>query len=230
MAVKRKILTENPCKELEPIKKRDNSRKFRYYNQEQLSRMFTVLQEEPLYPLIRVAVFYGLRRSELCGLRWDSIDFVSNRLTINHTVVHMQTVVAKHKTKSKTSHRSFPPLPEIKQLLLNLQAVEAENRRLFGREYIESPYIFKWPNGKPYDPDYVNRKFVKLIRTHGLGEITLHGLRHSCASLLLAQGLNLKMVQEWLGHSDIQLTADTYGHLDSEVKRGIGEAIAGCLG
>ena len=73
----------------------------------------------------------------------------------------------------------------------------------------------------------ISRKFVQLIKKHDLDEITLHGLRHSCASLLIAQGYNLKIVQDWLGHADISLTANIYGHLDLSLKRSVGDAIAG---
>ena len=224
-AVKSKIISENPCKGVELPEQED--REMHYYNREQLDRMFTALRNEPLYPLIRVAALYGLRRSELCGLQWDSVNFTDNTLTIKHAVVHLQTVVAKDKTKSKSSRRTFPLLGEIRELLLGLKAQEQENRCLFEREYIESPYIFKWPNGKPLDPSYVSRKFVQLIKKHELDEITLHGLRHSCASLLIAQGYNLKIVQDWLGHADISLTANIYGHLDLSLKRSVGDAIAG---
>ena len=227
-AVKSKIISENPCKGVELPEQED--REIHYYNREQLERMFTALCDEPLYPLIRVAALYGLRRSELCGLQWDSVNFTDNTLAIKHTVVHLQTVVAKDKTKSKSSRRTFPLLGDTRELLLRLQMQEQENRRLFAGEYIESPYIFKWPNGKPLDPSYVSRKFVQLIKKHGLDEITLHGLRHSCASLLIAQGYNLKIVQDWLGHADISLTANIYGHLDLSLKRSVGDAIAGIFG
>ena len=229
MAIERKALIANPCRELKPIKTKRKGKKIQFYNQEQLDQLFMVMCNESLFPIIHVAAYYGLRRSEICGLQWNSVDFLSNMFTIERTVVHMQTTEAKDSAKSKTSYRSFPLLPETRELLLRLKALEDENRKDFGREYIESPYIFKWPYGKPYAPDYLTRAFRELIEKHELEKITLRGLRHSCASLLLAQGMNLKMVQEWLGHSDIQLTADTYGHLDMTVKRSIGNVIAECF-
>lgn len=228
LAVRRKILVENPCKGLELPG--SEPKEVCFYNKEQLERMFLALRDEPLYPLIRIAALYGLRRSELCGLRWDSVDFVNNSLTINHTVVHLKTVVAKNKTKSKSSRRTFPLIEDVRELLLELKEQEQENRRLFGKEYLDNPYIFKWPNGKPLDPDYVSRKFVKLIRAHELDAITLHGLRHSCASFLIAQGYNMKIVQDWLGHANISITADIYGHLDSSPKQGVANTIAGHFG
>lgn len=142
----------------------------------------------------------------------------------------MQTTVAKNRTKSKSSRRTFPLLPDIREMLLELKERERENRRLLGNSYVNSPYVFKGPDGKPYDPDYITRKFGQLVEKYGLDKITPHGLRHSCASLLIAEGYNMKIVQDWLGHADISLTANTYGHLDMSLKRGVGDAIAGIFG
>jgi len=135
--------------------------------------------------------------------------------------------VAKDTPKSNASRRTFPLTPEIHALFLQAKADEAASRRLLGREYHECPYIFKWPDGKPYSPDFVSQKFSKLLKQHGLPHIRFHELRHSCASLLIAQGFNLKDVQEWLGHADITLTANTYAHLDITRKKSIVDSIAG---
>ena len=104
---------------------------------------------------------------------------------------------------------------------------ERENRRLFGRDYHENQYIFKWPDGKLYIPHYISEKFPKLLAQYGLPHIRLHDLRHSCASLLLTmEGVTMKDVQEWLGHANISMTADIYGHLDMARKSLIVGSIA----
>ena len=95
-----------------------------------------------------------------------------------------------------------------------LKEQEEENRLLFGRGYNRNDYVFKWPDGKPFAPDFVTRHFSNLLRNNGLPHIRFHELRHSCASLLLNNGSTLKDVQEYLGHSNIKTTADIYGHLD----------------
>jgi len=184
----------NPCDGLRLPKQQKPE--FSFYTAEQLSNLFTVIQDEPLYPLIRVTAIYGLRKSELLGLQWDSVDFQANTLIIKHTVVKQKSLVAKDKTKNAASRRTFPLTPETRKLLLQLRDAEQANRRLFGREYNENPYIFKWPDGRPYSPDFVSQKFNKLLKQHGLSHIRFHDLRHSCASLLIAQGFSLKDVQE----------------------------------
>ena len=176
--------------------------------------------------LLRVVAVYGLRRSELLGLQWDSLDFAQNTLTIKHTVVKYDGIHEKDKTKNASSRRTFPLVPDISELLRQLREREQANRELFGKEYHESPYIFKWDDGRPFKPDYVGQRFATLLTQHGLPHIRFHDLRHSCASLLIAQGFGLKDVQEWLGHADITMTANIYAHLDIKRKQSIADSLA----
>ena len=218
-------IATNPCDGLRLPKQQKPE--FAFYNAEQLGKLFAAIQDEPLRPLIRVTAVYGLRKSEVLGLQWDSVDFGANTLTIKHTVVKQVSLVVKDKTKNAASRRTFPLTPEIRTLLLQAKEDEAVNRHLMGNAYTESPQIFKWPDGRPYTPNYVSHKFSKLLEQYGLPHIRFHELRHSCASLLIAQGFSLKDVQEWLGHADITLTANTYSHLDLSRKKRIAESISG---
>ena len=114
-------------------------------------------------------------------------------------------------------------------IFLAARDAQRENRRLFEKEYHDSDYVFTWPDGRPYSPDYVTDKFSALLKKHGLPHIRFHELRHSCASLLLNSGFGLKDVQEWLGHSDIKMTANIYGHLDVGRKQSIADQLSGSL-
>ena len=172
---------------------------------------------------------YGLRRSELLGLKWDSIDFDGNRLTIRHTVSQVTKPVEKDKTKNSSSFRSFPLVDEAKKIFLAAKEREGQNRRLFKKDYRENDYVFKWDDGHLYAPEYVSQKFAKLLKKYGLPHIRFHELRHSCASLLLNEGFTLKDVQEWMGHADIKMTADIYGHLDAARKKGMADKLSGSL-
>ena len=82
----------------------------------------------------------------------------------------------------------------------------------YGSEYISNDYVWKWDNGKPMRPDTLSNRFRRLIEENNLPPLTFHGLRHSCASILLSQGCSIKQIQDWLGHEDIQTTADIYSH------------------
>lgn len=188
--------------------------------------MFNCFKDEPLYPLIYFTTIYGLRRSEVLGLKWDSIDFIKNTLTIKHTVVRFSELVEKDSTKNNSSFRSYPLTDETRHMLIDLKSQEETNRKLFCKEYIESDYIFKWNSGAEYSPNYVTQKFKSLLEKYNLPHIRFHDLRHSCASLLIANGFQLKDISEWLGHSDIQTTANIYGHLDVERKNKIATSMS----
>ena len=100
---------------------------------------------------------------------------------------------------------------------------------MFKKAYQKNDYVFKWDDGHPYSPDYVTKEFSKLLKEHGLPHICFHELRHSCASLLLNAGFTLKDVQEWMGHADIKMTANIYGHLDINRKQNMADQLAGSL-
>ena len=226
-AIREELLTVNPCSLLRlPPKARSQAQ---FYTAEQLNILLQEAQQEQLYPIIKTAIIYGLRRSELLGLKWDSIDFENNVLTIKHTVVKIYETVEKDKAKSKSSYRSFPLLPEMRDLFLELKQEQRENKRLFGKCYIENDYVFCWPDGHPVTPDYVSHRFGKILKNHNLPHIRFHELRHSCASLLINNGCGLKEVQEWLGHSDISTTANIYGHLETQRKQAMAQKLSNCI-
>lgn len=226
-AVKDGLLPANPCQFV--ILPRVERYQSHYYTAQQLQTLFDAIRDNPLYPLIKITALYGLRRSELLGLQWDSIDFDGGRLTIRHTVSKVTKPVAKDKTKNASSFRSFPLTEEACRIFKEAKAKEAENRRLFGRTYQKNNYVFKWDDGRPYSPDYISQRFSDLLANHNLPHIRFHELRHSCASLLLNAGFTLKDVQEWMGHADIKMTANIYGHLDVARKQDMAERLSGSL-
>ncbi len=223
-AVKTNLILKNPC-EFVTLPKMER-REISFYDEQQIVNLFKSIKNEELYPLIYLTVIYGLRRSEVLGLKWDSINFDNKTITIKHTVVRFDTVVEKDSTKNKSSLRSYPLTKEVEQILKDLKKREEENRKLFGDAYIDNDYILKWENGKPYAPDYITMKFSKILKAYNLPHIRFHDLRHSCASLLVANGFQLKDIQEWLGHSDIQTTANVYAHLDARRKNNIANAMS----
>lgn len=224
MAVKNNLLPGNPCSNvILPSLSRYEST---FYNEKQLAELYRALQGDPLLPLVKITALYGLRRSELLGLKWDSIDFVSGTMTIKHTVSKVTQVVEKDKTKNASSHRSFPLTAEAAEIFRRAKEQETQNRQAFGNLYEANCYVFKWPDGHPYSPDYISHRFNDLLKQKRLPHIRFHELRHSCASMLIAMGFTLKDVQEWLGHSDIKMTANIYSHLDIARKNSIAESLS----
>ena len=226
-AVKNKLIPVNPCQyvELPPVTRYESS----CYTVEQLHTLLSIAQNDPLAPIISIAIIYGLRRSELLGLKWDSIDFDRNLITIKHTVCKVTSVVEKSKTKNSSSYRSFPLTAEARDIFLRLRAIDLSQQPLIGSQYPPNDYVFKRPDGHPFSPDYVSKHFSSLLKKNKLPHIRFHELRHSCASLLLNQGFTLKDVQEWMGHSDISMTANIYGHLDVARKQKIAGTMSDLL-
>ena len=162
-------------------------------------------------------------------MKWDSVDFDNNALHIRHTVVKVTEVVEKDKTKSKSSRRSFPLLPEMREMFLAIKEEQKQNRKLFGKGYVKTDYVFCWSDGRPFSPDYVSQRFGEILKKYGFPHIRFHELRHSCASVLINQGYSLKDVQEWMGHSDIGVTANIYGHLETKRKVDMANRMSGCI-
>ena len=228
MAVKNRLIPSNPCQFviLPPLVRYEST----FYNDKQLKDLFAALKDDPMLPLVKITALYGLRRSELLGLQWDSIDFEAKTMTIRHTVAKVTEVIAKDKTKNASSRRTFPLTDEALNIFKVAKCQEEQNRIAFGQEYQENPYVFKWPDGHTYSPDYVSHRFNDLLKKYKLTHIRFHELRHSCASMLIAMGWSLKDVQEWLGHSDIQMTANIYSHLDIARKTNIAVSLADRFG
>lgn len=222
-AIKDRIITYNPCTFVKLPKQQKSIPNF--YNEEQLITLFDRIRTEELYPLIYVTVMYGLRRSEVLGLKWDSVNFANKTVTIKHTVIRFSEVIEKDGTKTESSYRTYPLPPEIETIFLKQKEREKRGIKKYGELYEENDYIFKWDYGKPYAPDFITRKFSRLLKNNDLPIIRFHDLRHSCASLLLSKGFTLKDIQEWLGHSDIEITANIYTHLDQERKKNIMSSI-----
>ena len=226
--MRHRLISTNPC-ELVRLPKLER-REYEWYNSDEIITMLDALKGEPLYPLIKTTVMYGLRRSEVLGLQWQSVDFNVDSILIRHTVSVGTKVVEKDKAKNNSSYRAFPLFPEIRELLLRLKDEKNKNREFFGNAYIENDYIFKRPNRDTYDPSYITHRFGELLKKYDLPHIRFHDLRHSCASLLLSKGCTLKDVQDWMGHADIKMTCNIYGHLDLTRKKITSEAIRETLG
>ena len=178
---------------------------------------------------MNLAIFYGFRRSELLGLRFSVIDFDNNTILVNTKITssEKEKLVAKQKMKNDSSYRIMPLLDSVKKLII--QRMERIKKDKY---FFKSVYTKKWEgficvveNGELIKPGRLTRTFRKLINECGLKEIRLHDLRHSCATLLYEQDIQLKDIQMWLGHSDIQTTANIYSHFDYTRKEKTGKII-----
>ncbi|MDQ5983015.1 MAG: Tyrosine recombinase XerC [Eubacteriales bacterium SKADARSKE-1] len=217
-AVFYEFINRNPATNI-PLPKKDTKvQKVTFLDAESANKVLRLFKGHPLQPLIYVTLYYGLRRSEVLGLKWSAIDFKNNTIEISHTVVQNLSIVAKDKTKTNSSQRKYVLLPEIKEILLDLFKRSKENKKLFGNTYISTDYVFTWQDGRPYRPDYITQEFQKVLAKNSFPKMRFHDLRHSCASVLHDKGWELKDIQTWLGHANIATTADIYTHISNSRK------------
>jgi len=234
-AVKLDLIPTNPADKVDRPKKDRFIGSF--YDAEEVNKLFEVSKGTKLEFPILFGAFYGLRRSEALGLKWDAIDFENDSITIRHTVTSVTLdgkvqLVAADTTKTKSSLRTLPLVPFVKERLLVLKKEQENNRRLCGRSYHKqfAGYVCINEMGDLIKPHYVTEQFPKLLDANGLRRIRFHDLRHSCASLMLANGVPMKQIQDWLGHSDFSTTANIYAHLDYSTKLSSADAMLSGLG
>ena len=219
-AVKEKAIKENPA----DIAKKPKKKKFKgsYFNLDELNQLFQVSKGNVLEPIILLTVYYGLRRSEVLGLKWSNIDFKNNLISVAHKVVRTKgddgktTIAKEDRLKSSSSYRTMPLMDDLSRYLQELKQTQKEQRQANPDKYnLENiDYVCLDELGEIIKPDYIAYHFEKLILENGLSRIRFHDLRHSCATLLLSLGFDMKSIQEWLGHANIQTTANIYAHVD----------------
>lgn len=159
--------------------------------------------------LFEVAVFTGLRRGELLGLRWTDVDLVGRELVVHRNL----TATGEGRTKTDAGRRRVALDDRAVGALMAWQIAQDDEAATWGPAYVDSGAVFTYENGEPLKPQYVTRLFEKLRQRADLPPMTFHGLRHQHASLQLAAGTPLAVVSKRLGHQSVSITADIYSHL-----------------
>ena len=181
---------------------------------EQLQDLLQLFRGDPLETVLMLGITYGLRRSEVCGLRWDAVDMEAGTLHICHTAVKANgRVLYSDSTKTSTSNRVLPLTASMREYLGSVRERQEENKRLFGRDYTDSGYICVKPDGTPIDPDFVTHHFRRVLVANDVPVIRFHDLRHSAVNTLRKGGCDVKDIQAWLGHSDVSTTLNIYSHI-----------------
>ena len=222
-AVKTDMLVQNVADKVDRPKK--NSFQPVFLSAEEMQKMFEALRGTKLELPVLVAAFYGFRRGEVLGLKWDAIDFERGTISVIRTVTTItvdgkQTEIEQQSAKTKSSLRTLPLIGSFREYFLQVKEAQELNKQVCGNcyNYEYDGFVFVDELGERMWVDYLTNAFPKFLESHGLRRMRFHDLRHSCASLLLANGVPLKHIQEWLGHSDFTTTANIYAHLDYKSK------------
>lgn len=233
-AYKTKLVKENVADLVEKPKR--TKYHGNYYNAEEMKTLLAIAKGSTIETPIYLAAYFGLRRSEVIGLRWEAVDFTNCTITVKHKVVRAKqdgkmTVHATDDLKTQASYRMLPLNDTLLTYLQELKVRQERNRKRNGSSHNHEfdGYVCVNEMGDLINPDYVTSTFEKIISSNDLKHIRFHDLRHSCASLLLALGYSMKDIQEWLGHSNYQTTANLYSHVDPKNKRNMIQGLSNAL-
>ena len=218
-ARKLQLIDSNPMECVDPPKKEPYHGQT--YTVEEAQKILELVSDTIFEIPITMMLFYGLRREEAIGLKWHNIDFENNTFLIAHTVTetsldgHLQ-VIKEDLTKNSSSYRSLPLVAPVKKLLLEKKQSIQDFRKLFRRSYCrkDSDYVCVNEMGELIKPRTLSDNFKRIIRQNKIRNLRLYDCRHTAASIMLKNGVNMKQIQMILGHSDYSTTANIYSHLD----------------
>lgn len=214
-AIDKKYLRESPMRGVKKLK--SETEEARCLTKEQVRRLLDA-SSPTLYPIVYTAIWTGLRQSELFGLKWCNVDLVNRKLKVRQAY---RPQYGETTLKSRYSRRTVDLSANLVNVLITHRAKTAGG---------PNDYVFRNKAGNPIDyHNIVHREFNKALDRAGLERITWHAMRHTYASLLIDENVNIKIIQELMGHADIGTTLNVYGHLFPDSKDGIGNKIDGAI-
>ncbi|PAD67294.1 site-specific integrase [Bacillus sp. 7586-K] len=217
-AVEWKLIKENPVNSVRKPKVKDDDDKIvNVYDEDEVEKMFLAAENEPFHwrMFLTLTLAAGLRRSECLGLEWSKVDLDDNTLDITQVIVKGKYGPVLKGPKSKKSKRliSLPDsvVSELKEYYLHWRKEKLQSEDLWIEE--EHKWLFCNLDGTHFYPDTPTKWWRRFAERTGIRYIKLHDLRHTSATLLINQGVHAKIISERLGHSDIRVTMNTYGHV-----------------
>ena len=212
-AVKWQLIEKNVAKMADPPKV--PYKEMEYLNESEIRKMIELLNEEPIQykTMINLLIFTGIRRGELCGLEWKDIDFDTKTMQVvrsSQYIGHGKVVAKEPKTRS--GRRKFVLSDTICKLLKSYRKWQVENIIRLGDQWVDTDRLFTTWNGKPIHPDTVTSWFAKFLKKNELRKVTLHSLRHTNATLMIAEGVDVCTVSKRLGHANTSTTLNIYAH------------------
>lgn len=197
---------------------------------EQTAQFLDYAKDDPWYLLYHVIAYTGLRRGEAVGVRWMDVDLNESVMTIAQQIGQHAGEFEITAPKTDAGEREVAFDPDTKTLLARHQIQSKKQRLAYGPGYIDTGLVFTEPDGTPLSPERVHDRFQRLTEKAGLPPIRLHDLRHGAATHALSAGVDVKVVSEMLGHSNTQITRDTYTSVVRETQHAAAQAIAGVIG
>lgn len=209
-AVRQDKLLVSPIDKVEPP--RAKQKEASYYRPEELKRLYTLVEGHPLELCVKLAGSLGMRREEICGLKWECVDLQRQLLSIREARTAYGATVVQKETKNRSSVRTLFLPDDLARLLHMEQARQADWLRQ-GKLKEPSQFVVLNYQGVPYSPNALSVAFTRFVRNNDLPRVTLHGLRHSFATVASFQGVPLFDIGKALGHATPATTGKIYTHL-----------------
>lgn len=212
-AVKWQIIFNNPCSRVDAPKAEHKEAK--YLDENEAARLLELIEAERIEfrTMVKLLIYTGLRRGELCGLEWGDFDFKNRTMHVQRNSLYLpKEGIYEDTTKNFSSDRVIKVSQMAFEILKSYRLWQDEERKRLGDIWRDSGRLFtKW-DGRPIHPDTITRWFRDFVKKHGLPAITIHSLRHTNATLMIAGGTPLSTVQKRLGHAQQTTTANIYAH------------------
>lgn len=228
-AVKNQQRRDNPADAVELPKYEVHTAKF--LTADELKKLIEAAKGTRAEAVIMLAAWFGMRREEIIGLRWENVNLETGTLFVKEAAAKADRIIIKE-PKTKSSFRVFPLTPPTIAYFKQLKEQQEANRKRLRGKYCTQwlDYVCVDSSGNLIDPNYASRAVPKLCEKCGIEKVHLHELRHTNISLLLAQGEAMKDMQEWAGHSSYSTTANIYAHVQPGVKTLLAQSIQAALG
>lgn len=222
-----RILKENPAQYVQPPKV--SKYQARTFTAEEAKRFLLHAETDRFYLLFLLAIYTGLRQGELRGLRWNDIDLENHTIAVKQTVRKSGTksIFKEPKTPGSCAMVTFEPT--FTELLKEHHKQQMKDRLNYGPGYENNNLVFYSYNGRPVCLRRLNVHFVNVINKAEVPLIRFHDLRHSCATILLENGVDIKLIQQRLRHSDIKTTGNIYSHVTPKMQRMVDETMSNAL-
>lgn len=195
---------------------------------ELVGRFLDEVEGDRLYPLWVLIGYSGLRRGEACGLKWDDLDLATGRVVVRRERVAVSHGVIEKDTKTDAGQDRVVFLDQDAVGVLKAwRRQQLEERMRWGPAYRDGGYLFTHENGVPVHPNSVTKRYARLAKKHGMEGTKPHTLRHFRASVLISSGADIAAVSKTMGHKNISVTSDIYGHLFEKAAEEVAAKAAG---
>lgn len=210
-AEKKKIIKASPMSAVENVPSVDDA-EIQVLEENELAALLRSVKGTSIHMPVLLAATTGMRRGEILGLRWQDIDLDGCALTVRQSIEETKAGLAFKAPKTKASIRTITLPAFVVTALRDHRREQAEQRLALGLGKDKNDLVFTNPEGEPRRPRNFSKEFSRCAKRAGVGHVSLHGLRHTHATQLLKQGVNVKVVSERLGHANISITLQIYAH------------------